>query len=34
MSNKDTKNLYLGRAAQLVVVSEFLLHNWNAAIPE
>jgi hypothetical protein len=25
---------YLGRAGQLFVVSEFLLRNWNAAIPE
>lgn len=25
---------YIGRAGQLFVVSEFLLRNWNAAIPE
>jgi len=34
MPNKDNSNLYFGRAAQLLVVSEFLMHNWNAAIPE
>lgn len=34
MKNKDNSHLYLGRAGQLFVVSEFLLHGWNAAIPE
>ena len=32
MSNKS--NLYIGRAGQLAVMSEFLLRGWNAALPE
>lgn len=27
-------NLYLGRAGQLAVMSEFLTRGWNVAIPE
>lgn len=32
MSKK--KNLYLGKAGQFVVMSEFLVKGWNMAIPE
>ena len=32
MSKK--KNLYLGKAGQFVVMSEFLVKGWNVAIPE
>jgi len=32
LSNKS--NLYIGRAGQLAVMSEFLLRGWNAALPE
>jgi len=32
MSKKG--NLYLGKAGQLVVMSEFLVRGWNVAVPE
>ena len=31
---RDKSNLYIGRAGQLLVMSEFLLRGWNAALPE
>jgi len=31
---RDKSNLYIGRAGQLAVMSEFLLRGWNAALPE
>jgi len=31
---RGNKHLYLGRAGQLYIVAEFLLQDWNAAIPE
>ena len=27
-------NLYVGRAGQMVVISEFLIRGWNVAVPE
>lgn len=30
----ERSNLYLGRAGQLAVMSEFLARGWNAAVPE
>jgi hypothetical protein len=31
---RDKSSLYIGRAGQLLVMSEFLLRGWNAALPE
>jgi len=31
---RDKSNLYIGRAGQLAVMSEFLLRGWNVALPE
>jgi hypothetical protein len=31
---KHNYHLYLGRAGHLIVMSEFLIRGWNAAIPE
>ena len=30
----ERNSLYLGRAGQLAVMSEFVARGWNAAIPE
>ena len=27
-------NLYVGRAGQMAVISEFLIRGWNVAVPE
>ena len=31
---KNNYHLYFGKTGHLVVMSEFLLRSWNAAIPE